>query len=71
MHSLDLLLSEHIQKSLEKNLGIKETKRIEGELYSWYEINLKQSMTLFDKIAQDTSQPLWEICRHSLGEKNL
>ena len=50
MHSLDILLSEHIQKSLQENLGKKETKRIEGELYSWYEISLKQSMTLFDKL---------------------
>ena len=50
MHSLDILLSEYIQKSLQDNLGKKETKRIESELYSWYEINLKQSMTLFDKL---------------------
>ena len=44
------MLSSHIQKSLRENLGKKETKRIEEELYLWYKMDLTQAIKQFDTL---------------------
>lgn len=50
MTELDTMLAEFVIKSMEKNLGKKTTKRIENELQEWYQVDLKNAITQFDKL---------------------
>jgi len=50
MPTLDSMLARYIHDSLRENLGKKQVKEIEEELYSWYKIDLEESMMQFDAL---------------------
>jgi len=50
MSGIDTMLARYIHRSLRENLSKKEVEEIEKDLYSWYKMNLEESMMHFDAL---------------------